>query len=128
MEAITVRLEIDVAPSERGRYSSGYEWVGEDAYDGLTINVLPARGHGFGLTEIVDAVIAFGGTVGAGVSVNLVTEALKLAVKGTVRRAHARRADSSIPVAEEDEEFDVESTSIESTVRDVLDDVHSSPN
>lgn len=124
MESISVRLEVDVSPSDRGRLSTGSQWSGEGTYDGFHVDVLPVRGHGFGLTEVVDVVVVFGGPLVAGVTANLVTDVVKMAVKGTVRRALARRTTQAIPIAEEDEQFEVHAGSVEDTVGEVLREEH----
>lgn len=117
---MTVRLEVDVPPSQRSAYAVGYAWIGEGKFDGISIEVSPTQGHGFGLTEVVDATILYGGSIVTGIAGNLLTDAIKLAVRGTVRRSRARRGRVEMPPPEEDEAFDIEAKSLAGSVRDAL--------
>lgn len=120
METLTLRIEVDVRPGDRERYAAGYSWTGEGELEGVSITVLPSEGHGFGLSEVLDATVAFAGGVAAGVTANLLTDGIKSAIGGTIRRARARKGSARSPRPEEDEAFEMEATSVEEAVRAAL--------
>lgn len=122
MENLTIRIEVDVKPGDRARYAAGFTWVGEGDFEGITIVVLPSEGHGFGLSEVLDATVVFAGGVAAGITANLLTDAIKIAIGGTVRRARARKGVTRSPRPEEDEVFEIEASSLDKTVRSALEE------
>jgi hypothetical protein len=120
METLTLRIEVDVKPGDRERYASGFTWTGEGDFEGVSITVLPSEGHGFGLSEVLDASLVFAGGVAAGVTANFLTDAIKSAIGGTIRRARALKGAARSPRPEEDEAFEIEATSVEGAVRAAL--------
>lgn len=80
-------VEVDVKPERLEELEAGYTWAGEGVFAGVEVEVSGRDEHGFGLTELVDIAI----TVGEGVTVKLLSDAIKEAVVGVVRRARVKR-------------------------------------
>jgi len=87
MELYEFDVEVDVKPSQLDASAAGYRWQGDGEFAGIDIEVHPAVGHGFGLTDLITITVS----VGVSATANLITEAIKAAVHGTVRRASVRK-------------------------------------
>jgi hypothetical protein len=96
-DSIELELEVDVDLRSLDQVREGFRWEGDGPYSGIVIDVRSEQGHGFGLTELVDVAIA----VGTGVSADFIADAIRAAVKGTIRRVRRKRAgDSAKPASD----------------------------
>jgi len=94
---IALHVEVDVDPTTIDEVVAGSEWQGEGPYEGLAIEMGSVAGHGFGLSEILTIVVSVGVTASA----DLISEAVRTAVKGVVRRA--KPADDGSDSEQEDQ-------------------------
>lgn len=80
---ITVQVEADLSLKDLDAIMDGIRWTGTGDMAGIEINVTPTKdGHGFGLTEVLEVAVAIGTTVTA----DLIADAIRAAVRGTIRR------------------------------------------
>lgn len=123
MESIELDVEVDIKPSKAEMLSSGYRWEGQGKFAGIDIAVQPPRGHGFGLTELLPISIA----VATGVTTDLLADAIKEAIQGTVRRVRVRKTakDAESEIEEDQADFDLKSTTLAAAVEEALADADS---
>lgn len=85
---LVITVEADVKLESLDEVRTGSHWAGTGTFSGINIEVRPTEdGHGFGLTEILEVAI----TIGTAVSADLIADAIRAAVKGTIRMV--RRGD-----------------------------------
>jgi hypothetical protein len=107
--SIELEIETDVRMSDLDTLAEGYRWDGEGEHEGIAVEVRSLEGHGFGLTEVLTIVVS----VGVGASANLLSDAIKLAVKGVIRRARVKA-----PSADSDDE--VPNRSLEEALKEAI--------
>lgn len=123
MESIEFEVEVDIKLSEAETLSSGYQWRGEGEFDGIDIAIHPPKGHGFGLTELLTISV----TVATTVTADLLSGAIKEAIRGTVRRVRVRNAATEAHSGGDEslDDFDLRSTTLSTAVEEALADVDS---
>jgi hypothetical protein len=123
VESIEFDVEVDIKPSEAETLSTGYRWEGEGEFAGIDIAVHPPQGHGFGLTELLTISVA----VATGVTKDLLADAIKEAIRGTVRRVRVRKlaGDAESELGEDQTDFDLKSTTLAVAVEEALADADS---
>jgi hypothetical protein len=122
---IELELEVDIKPSEADAVAAGYHWKGEGEFEGIEIDFRPPQGHGFGLTVLATIAI----TIGSGVATDLLTDAIKAAILGTVRRARSHKHDKTTTDAMnvDQSEFDLLAKPLQEAVNDAIADVDAPP-
>lgn len=91
-QVLIFELELGSSDQVRKLVADGGVWVGEGPWKDIKVEVRSMeQGHSFGLSEVVDVMVS----VGAGVSSDLVADAVKKAVGTAIRRVRcgSRRSD-----------------------------------
>ncbi len=114
MENMQLDVEVDFKQSDIEALTQGYVWVGEGDFAGIEVEVHPLVGHGFGLTALIGISIA----VATGVGTNLLTDAIKAAIRGTVRRARSHKSSQNAAGSREidQNDFDLDSVTLDEAV------------
>ncbi|WP_426509105.1 hypothetical protein ACPPVO_00375 [Dactylosporangium sp. McL0621] len=87
MRHIELELELESSRRPDSPLSSG-AWIGHDRYEGIEITVNGREdGHGFGFSEIVTIAMS----VASGVTIDLLSDAIRTAAGGAIRKVRGRR-------------------------------------